>query len=360
MQVNSSQMLDSDSTTSDSLESDSSSGGAVDGVRFDEVDLALIEALQINPRAPWARIGAALDMSASTAARRWERLTDAGLAWVTAYHDPTQSVVAYLELQCRPADLEPLIGHLTELPWVFSVEQVAGDFDLFLGVVATDPPALARAIGDLAALPAPARAVTTRMCLHLYREGSDWLVRTLDRDQRTTLDPATTHRDQGPAAGADEELLRALSEDGRRSFTELSAITGIAEPTARRRVQRMLRRDEITLRCDFAQHLAGWPLVVTYRMNVPSAQLDTAGRTLARHPDVRLCASVTGRCNLLLSTWARSNDEGAHFESSLGQLIPGLQVLERTVTLRTVKRMGRQLLGPGGTATGHVPIGLHV
>ncbi|WP_241196675.1 AsnC family protein, partial [Streptomyces sp. ADI95-17] len=47
---------------------------AGEGEHFSELDLALVDALQAAPRAPWSRIGRALGVDATTAARRWERL----------------------------------------------------------------------------------------------------------------------------------------------------------------------------------------------------------------------------------------------------------------------------------------------
>ncbi|MDH6576360.1 NAD kinase [Kitasatospora sp. MAP5-34] len=50
----------------------------------DELDLALVNALQLQPRAPWSLLGQTLGISPVTAARRWRRLSEAGIAWVTA------------------------------------------------------------------------------------------------------------------------------------------------------------------------------------------------------------------------------------------------------------------------------------
>ncbi|MEV1043109.1 AsnC family protein, partial [Streptomyces sp. NPDC050204] len=59
-------------------------------------------ALQAAPRAPWSRIGRALGVDATTAARRWERLRANGLAWVSAYDSAKSATVAYVEVRCRP------------------------------------------------------------------------------------------------------------------------------------------------------------------------------------------------------------------------------------------------------------------
>ena len=43
-------------------------------VALDEDDLALVEALQRDPRAPWTSVADLVGTNAVTASRRWERL----------------------------------------------------------------------------------------------------------------------------------------------------------------------------------------------------------------------------------------------------------------------------------------------
>ncbi|MFD8216034.1 AsnC family protein [Streptomyces sp. NPDC059697] len=53
-------------------------------MELDELDRGVVHALQIHPRAPWTLVGEVLGVNPVTAARRWHRLEEAGLAWVTA------------------------------------------------------------------------------------------------------------------------------------------------------------------------------------------------------------------------------------------------------------------------------------
>ncbi|NEB81972.1 Lrp/AsnC family transcriptional regulator, partial [Streptomyces sp. SID14478] len=163
---------------------------APESAAFEEVDLALIDALQTDPRAPWSRIGPALGIDATTAARRWARLERDGLAWVTAYAGPATATVAYVELTCAPGEVEELTARLVALPWVFSAEHVVGDYDLFLSVAAPDLPSLGRRVTDgLGRLPG-VRATRTRLSMRLYQEGSGWKVRALEPAGRARLGPA--------------------------------------------------------------------------------------------------------------------------------------------------------------------------
>ncbi|WP_410557592.1 AsnC family protein [Arthrobacter globiformis] len=45
-----------------------------------ELDLEIVNALQINPRAEWSRVADALGLSGPTVARRWNALSGHGQA----------------------------------------------------------------------------------------------------------------------------------------------------------------------------------------------------------------------------------------------------------------------------------------
>ncbi|MFF2079767.1 Lrp/AsnC family transcriptional regulator [Kitasatospora sp. NPDC058162] len=330
------------------------------GNAFSELDLALIDALQADPRSPWTRIGPALGVDATTAARRWERLTALGLAWVTAYAAPGTAPVAYVEVECRAGTAQQLAETLAELPWVFSIDHVAGDFDLLLSVCAHDLPGLGQLVQEIGARP-EVRATRTRLALRTYLEGSAWQIRALAPDLRAGLaGPAQAAPGARPVgmpsySPTDLALLMALGEDGRAGYTELAARTGIGESTVRRHLNQRLRQRGLLLRCDLAQRLAGWPVIVSYRAAVPHAALDQVGSMLARQPQTRLCASVTGSHNLLFSLWLRTIDDIAGVEAMLAERAPEAQLRGRTVTLHTVKRMGRRL-DRHGRAVRHIPM----
>ncbi|WP_329116841.1 Lrp/AsnC family transcriptional regulator [Streptomyces sp. NBC_01465] len=332
--------------------------------RFSESDLALIDALQAAPRAPWSRIGRALGVDATTAARRWERLRANGLAWITAYAAPKNVTVAYVEVRCRPRAFDSVGAALAAMPWVFSVDETAGDYDLLASVAAPDLPGLGRAVHGLIGGLDGVRSTRTRLGITLYSEGGDWRMRAMEPAGRAELSPPRTsrrtaysaHMHHRPPSG-DEALLAALGSDGRLGYTELGAATGMSEHTARRRLQRMIRDGDINLRCDLAHPLAGLSTVVLYRTAVPHTHLEETGNALARMEEVRLAVSVSGSDNLLVMVWLHGLHAIDPFEALLAERFPNLKVDDRTVVLHSRKRMGR-LLDTDGRATGLVPFAL--
>ncbi|MGY0489473.1 Lrp/AsnC family transcriptional regulator [Streptomyces sp. WG-D5] len=335
-----------------------------DSVGFSEVDLALVDALQSAPRATWTQLGRALDIDATTAARHWDRLRSGGLAWVTAHETPRTATIAFVEVRCGPRRFDAVSSALTRLPWVISVEEMTGDFDLFLTVTAADLHSLGRAVhGTIGGLRG-VRSTRTSLGLTVFGEGGDWRTRAIPPTSRALLpEGAARGRDSYSArtrtrdAPHDDALRTALGRDGRMGYKELGAMIGVSEFTARRRLLRMLRDQEITLRCDLAHPLAGYRAVALYRAGVPHQLLEHTGAALARMEQVRLSVSVSGSHNLLVMVWLRDLSGIGPFESLLAERLPQLDVADRTIALHTPKRMG-WLLDSRGRATQYVPLAL--
>jgi DNA-binding Lrp family transcriptional regulator len=149
-------------------------------------------------------------------------------------------------------------------------------------------------------------------------------------------------------------VLRAL-DDGRRPAAEIAARTGKSGSTVRRRLTGMVDGRLLSLRCEVAQPITGWPVAATFWARVPPDELDRTGAALTELPEVRLCAAVTGADNLVMTLWLRSLGDVQRVEAELTRRLPALTLTDRAVTLRAVKRMGC-LLDESGLITDVVPI----
>jgi DNA-binding Lrp family transcriptional regulator len=127
------------------------------------------------------------------------------------------------------------------------------------------------------------------------------------------------------------------------SWANLATRCGTTPPTARRRVERLLDADIVELRCEVAQPALGPALQVTFLMTTPVEDLDEAGAVLASMPQCRLAASVIGPHNLVATVWLANAVQVTRFEQALRQRLPHVQVDDRLVTLRTLKRAGHVL-----------------
>ncbi|MFM9370636.1 Lrp/AsnC family transcriptional regulator [Streptomyces sp. Da 82-17] len=331
---------------------------------IDETDLSLVHALQLDPRAPWTKVGAALDLDPVTVARRWARMADAGLAWVTPQLGQGQSArvfTAVVEVHCEAGRSLVVAETLARRPHAFTVEHTTGSRDLLVTVAVPSLAALSRyLVESLGALPG-VRETRSHLVTSVHAQGGDWRPRALDPRQRARL-AADGGPERATAAGArrltaqDRELMLRLCADGRAPLTSLADELGVSVSTVRRRLQALVAGGDLELRCEVAQPMSGWPIATWLLAEVPGAEREDIARQLAELPETRVCLGLTGsRGNLSYSAWLRSLDDAERLEQLLAQRFPRLVVLDRAVVLRFVKRMGR-LLDPVGRSVGVVPM----
>lgn len=332
---------------------------------LDDVDQALVHALQIAPRASWTRIGATLGLDAVTVARRWHRLTESGAAWISCHPAPAlaesgQGCLAFVEVGCAPGRLHQVARALAAVPRVAELAHVSGDRDLYLNVMARNLADLSRWVTrDLAALDGVV-STRTHPAGPVHTEGSRWRLRALDHRQTAQLAAAAPRRTDLPAfdlTDLDQRLITALSVDGRATYRALAEQCGASPDTVRRRVRRLFDANMLHARCEVARALSDWPVSVILWGRVPAARLREATRRITGMREVRLCASVLSRHNLHLVAWVRSVDDAQRFEIRLAESTPDLTVTDRAITLLPMKHSGH-LLDEAGYRVGAIPLAL--
>lgn len=83
--------------------------------------------------------------------------------------------------------------------------------------------------------------------------------------------------------------------------------------------------------------------------------MEKTAQVLGSLPELRLCTSVTGPQNLLLTVWLASLADVGRVEALLAERLPQLHLVDRSVALRQVKLMGR-LIDEQGAGAECVPI----
>ncbi|MCA4134066.1 Lrp/AsnC family transcriptional regulator [Arthrobacter sp. M4] len=326
-----------------------------------ELDLEIVNALQINPRADWSRIGDVLELSAPTVVRRWSSLAEQGLAWITPAPGPrylSAGWSAFINLQSTPAEQDALIQRLCAEPAFGTVSLVSGQHDLFVDCFAsTHEDLMAIVTGSFAELPGVTRREVV-FVTELYRQASDWRSGTLEpaRARLMAKPPIPSPPAYSPDR-LDAALLEELAKDGRASWAELGAACGVSPQTARRRVERFLGAGYITMRCDTSAAAQRGLREVTLSLNVPATHVDSIGQYFAALPSCRVSAQVLGPHNLLVTLWVRNYLEVQAHERELAARAPGSTVLSRQAVVRTYKRLGH-LLDKDGRTVDVVPLPL--
>jgi DNA-binding Lrp family transcriptional regulator len=330
---------------------------------LDALDLRIVAALQVSPRANWRRIGAAVGTSASTAARRWARMTDAGLAWLSCHPlrvPGVSPVVGVIEVDCSPARLHAVAAEVLEDPHAMTVSHVTGPCDLLVTAMFADHAALSRYVGfRLGALDGVV-ATRSHVATMVHVEGSRWRPDRPSGRQRAVLaqrraDVVAATARPGPDA-ADMALVAALTEDCRRSVVELAQRTNLSPVAVQRRLARLEQGWVLVYRCDVARSVSGRPIAVTFWASMPAeAAVEVAARLLGFR-EVRVCVSTAGRHNLMVTVWLASLAEIGPVETRLTGCLPGLVIADRAITLWPLK-IGGHILDLQGRHIRMVPVG---
>ncbi|GLY70653.1 Lrp/AsnC family transcriptional regulator [Amycolatopsis taiwanensis] len=326
---------------------------------LNETDLALVNALQINPRAPWSLVGRTLGIGATTAVRRWQRLVDAGSAWMSAYPggDLARRLgLAFAQIVCAPGKQLEVAQAIAADAHVPTVDYVAGNYDLLAHVVT---PGLTEVsdyvVHRLSRVPGVVHA-RTLVSPKVFSEGSRWQVRAISPEQRKTLRARASRPTPGTAfTELDRALLLALGENGRAACSELATRLGVSASTVRRHVDALLAAGSVRLRCEIARGQSPAQVTALLSLRVPPDQLETTARWFGLLPEVRMCAAVSGSANLFVTAWLPSASDVVSLESGLVTKLPRLEIIDRALVLRPVKLMGH-LLDAAGRSTGRVPL----
>ncbi|MFF9510031.1 Lrp/AsnC family transcriptional regulator [Streptomyces sp. NPDC014724] len=326
-----------------------------------ELDIAIIDALQLNPRADWAALAGALRHTPKTLARRWSALSTCGLAWIAIGPGPAfvrYGCAAFLVVSCRPQAKHDVAAALIAEPALVSVSATSGEADFLVDAFAPSLDDLARVLSERIETIEGIVSVTTLVVLATYREGSRWRVQALDLQQSALLTrpQAGAPRRAGPALDdLDRLLLDVLLSDGRQPWTDLADRCGTTGPTARRRVGKMIDSGRIALRCEGANAIVGPVVPTTFMIAVRPDEVNRVGEVLGTHPRCRILEAITGPSNMLLTMWFRSTAEIAPFEAALVRELPSIAIADRYVSFRTYKR-GGHILDAEGRSTAVIPL----
>ncbi|MEV4127009.1 Lrp/AsnC family transcriptional regulator [Nocardia sp. NPDC049707] len=314
-----------------------------------ELDIAIVDALQVNPRADWADLAQAIRHTPKTLARRWRIMSEDGSAWVALVPGPAfirYGCAAFVTVTCHSQLKRKVAAALIAEPAIVSMSSTSGEADFLLDVFAPTLDRLTRLLDERIDPIEGIVSTTVMIALATFREGSRWRVQALDLHQSALLSkphPVNPRRVVPPLDALDHQLLECLAHDGRRPWTDLAERCGTTGPTVRRRVERMIGSGRIALRCEGAEVLTGPVVPTTFMIAAPPNQLNTIGESLAGLPRCRVAEAITGKSNILMTMWLRSTTDIAAFAAALAREFPGVVITDTLVTLRTYKRGGRIL-----------------
>jgi len=315
---------------------------------FDELDLKILQALEVDGRAPFSRIAAVLGVSDQTVARRYRRLVAEGGLRIVGLQD--SHLLGHdhwmLRLRCAPDGAEAIAAALARRPDTAWIGLTSGGTEVVCMTVPRSP-------GDhddllLGKLPRTPHIVEIRafQLLHRFFGGpAGWLIKRgpLTPDQVAALAPPAPPAGEPVRITPDDAALTAvLKRDGRATYPELQRATGRSESALKRRLDQLIASGSLYIDIEYdTTHLGFGTLAVLWITAAP-ASLDTVGRALAAHPEIAFAAATAGPSNLVVTAVARDTaDLYAYISGKLGRL-EGVQHVETAPFMRRVKQLTYQ------------------
>ncbi|MFG2971168.1 Lrp/AsnC family transcriptional regulator [Streptomyces sp. NPDC048288] len=316
---------------------------------MDETDSRIAAAMMAAPRASWRTVGRVLGISERTVVRRAAPLFGDGTLRATAVRNPVHFpdlIPLALRIRCKPNRISAIAATLARRPDTVWVDVLGGGDEICTILFLDGPDARNNLLlRDLPATPA-VQSWTSHVLLRVFPAAFDWSGGLLTETELAALRP-----DMPPAAARpslqplDHQLITALVEDGRASYTDLAHRADTTALTARRRLEALTAGQILRLATEVDLARLGIRAEALLWITVAPGGLEDTGRQLSRHPQVRFASAVTGPANLLVAVAAADLDALYLFLSETIGALPHVTTIDVTPILTGVKRTG--LVRPG-------------
>jgi Lrp/AsnC family transcriptional regulator, regulator for asnA, asnC and gidA len=275
---------------------------------LDEVDRALIARLEVDTRAPYAHLGAAVGLSADAARERVRRLRrDRVVEFVAAVSPSMLGIhrVALVGLRTK-GPLDGIAAALSRILEIDFVVAVAGRYNLLVELMCRDGDELLRVLTQITSI-AGVEVAQAYSYLRVWK----WNV----GGGRTPLkaDLSDTTR---PSAGLDDidRLLTAeLQRDARASFSAMASNLNLSYSLVRRRVQALLGSGAVSLVTVVNRITTGTATLASVGLRT-EGEVRSVARAITALPEVEIAIMTTGPFDMLLEVAAAS-------EADLGDVV---------------------------------------
>ncbi|MFI9831423.1 Lrp/AsnC family transcriptional regulator [Streptomyces sp. NPDC051913] len=318
----------------------------MDAQPLDSLDLKLMQALQLDGRAPFSRIGEVLGVSDQTVARRFRRLrTTAGLRVIGMLDESRLGRTGWIvRLRCTPDAAEQLAGALARRSDTTYIDLISGGTEVLCAMKPRSRQERDELLfGRLHRTPR-VTSVSAHCLLHMFYGGPFGLLNkagALTADEEAALCPPRPEAaDVAVQLDAEDEALVALlRRDGRAGLNELQAATGQSESVVKRRVERLRSSGTLYFDVQYDSAALGLGTGAMLWLTVAPSALADVGEALAAHREVGFAAATTGQANLVASVVTRDGGELYRYLSERVGALKGVQTVETTLTLRRVKEL---------------------
>ncbi|WP_416981504.1 Lrp/AsnC family transcriptional regulator [Streptomyces sp. T028] len=323
----------------------------MESTQLDELDLKLLQALQIDGRAPFSRIADVLGVSDQTVARRYRRLRTTARLRVRGMADDGRLGRSswVVRLSCTPDVAEHLATALARRPDTSYVNLTSGGTEVMCAMRPRSRQDRDELLYDRLPRTPRVMSVSAHCVLHHFYGGVlGWLnkIDALDPAEEAALRPPRAAASAAPVSldAEDEALLAVLRQDGRATLTELQSATGQSEAVVKRRLDNLRSTGVLYFDVEHDPEPLGHFVEAFLWLTVAPAALTDVGTAVAAHREVRFAAAITGKANMVAVSLHRTSGELYTYLSERIGRLEGVQAVESVLTLRRVKQLGYEPL----------------
>ena len=318
----------------------------VGSIAIDVLDRRIIQALYVDPRAPFSRLAEVLGSSEQTVSRRYRRLFDSRILRVVGQLDSQrlgQSDWA-VRIRCAPGSAPTVADKLAQHPDTSWVQLASGGTEIFSTIHSRDREQQTPLLLSQLSVGRPVVALEAYCLLHLFATGvspppgsNDLCQEEIDRllstaRVRTPSEPSTV-----VLQDSDWPLVQALAEDGRASYRQLAERSHWHETTVRRRVEELIASGVLWFDVDLDSGAVGIGAPAVLWMSVVPAKLAQVGQALADRPEIPFVAATTGSTNLVAALLCENDRSLYEYITHEMAALDGITHMETAPVMRAVK-----------------------
>jgi len=135
----------------------------------------------------------------------------------------------------------------------------------------------------------------------------------------------------------DRQIIGHLRANARRSYADISRAVGVSEPTARNRIERLVRTGAILTGTRVNPEALGFPVDAMIGIRVDRGRVPEVGEQLAGMEHVAYVAYTTGTFDLLIEAYFQDKERLYDFLNGPLASVEGINDTETWHVLRTGK-----------------------
>ena len=319
---------------------------------LDELDRKLLQALQLDGRAPFSQIAAVLGVSDQTIARRYKRLRGSGDLRVLGMTDESRlgRNMWLVRLHCTPDGADRLAAALARRADTSYVAIISGGTEITCAMRPRSDRERDELLLDRLQHTPRVVGISAHCVLNAFYGGPFGTLNKIsalssEEEAALRLPPADPPGAPLAVTDADEALLAVLQRDGRAAMSELQAASSLSEDAVRRRLAHLRETGVLYFDVQYTQRLLGQNVTAMLWLEVAPAALSTVGTAIAGHSRVSFAVAITGHANIFAVLVCQDTRQlYAYLSEQIGAL-GGVQAVETTLVLRHIKQLALEPAG---------------